>query len=129
MEWLQTLRQMKALSGLTTREIAERSGIPEPTLEKLFAGVTKEPKLTTLQPVVRCLGFSLDELDSGIHPEKTENPSDAVQMENPLLQSIVENFYQLNVEGQQSLAMHATMMVHSGLYSKHSNILQEMKNA
>lgn len=129
MEWLQTLRQMKNLSGLTTREISERSGIPEPTLEKLFAGVTKEPKLTTLQPVVRCLGFSLDELDTGIEPREIEKPSNALLLDNPLLQSIAENFHQLNAEGQQSLAMHATMMVQSGLYSKHSNIPQEVKNA
>ena len=42
--WLDKLREMKELSGLTTKEISARSGIPEPTLEKIFAGATKDPK-------------------------------------------------------------------------------------
>ena len=61
--WLDKLRAMKAESGYTTREIAERSTIPEPTLEKLFSGATKDPKLTTIQQLVHFFGYSLDDLD------------------------------------------------------------------
>lgn len=60
--WLDALKQMKSQSGLTTSEIAKGSGIPEPTLEKLFAGVTKDPKLPTMQKLVHFLGFTLDDL-------------------------------------------------------------------
>lgn len=60
--WLDELKKMKAKSGFTTREIAENSGIAEPTLEKIFSGATKDPKLTTIQQLVSFLGYSLDDL-------------------------------------------------------------------
>lgn len=62
--WLDSLRDMKEKSGLTTREIARRSNLPEPTLEKIFAGATKDPKLTTIQQLVHFFGHTLDDLDS-----------------------------------------------------------------
>lgn len=60
--WLESLRKMKQKSGLTTAEIAVGSGIPEPTLEKLFAGATKEPKLPTMKKLVYFLGYTLEDL-------------------------------------------------------------------
>lgn len=60
--WLESLRKMKRKSGLTTAEIAAGSGIPEPTLEKLFAGATKEPKLPTMKKLVYFLGYTLEDL-------------------------------------------------------------------
>lgn len=61
--WLDNLRIMKDHSGMTTKEISKQSGIPEPTLEKLFAGATKDPKLPTMQKLVHFLGYTLDDLD------------------------------------------------------------------
>lgn len=61
--WLKKIRMMKEKSGLTTKEIAIQSKIPEPTLEKLFAGVTKDPKLETMKQLVHFFGYSLDDLD------------------------------------------------------------------
>lgn len=60
--WHERLKAMKAESGLTTKEIADQSGIPEPTLEKMFAGATKEPKLSTLKTLVHFFGHTLDDL-------------------------------------------------------------------
>ena len=60
--WRDSLRKMKTASGQTTAEIAAGSGIPEPTLEKLFAGTTKEPKLPTIQKLVYYLGYTLEDL-------------------------------------------------------------------
>lgn len=61
--WLDRLREIKSSTGLTTKEISVRSGIPEPTLEKIFAGKTKDPKLETIRQLVYSLGFTLDDLD------------------------------------------------------------------
>lgn len=61
--WLDAIRSMKSKSGLTTSEIALQSGIPEPTLEKLFAGKVKDPKLPTMQKLVHFFGYTLDDLD------------------------------------------------------------------
>ena len=66
--WKESLKRMKAKSGLTTAEIAKQADIPEPTLEKLFAGVTKDPKLPTMKKLVHFLGYTLDDL----YPEETE---------------------------------------------------------
>lgn len=60
--WIDRLKEMKKNSGMTTNEISQQSGIPEPTLEKLFAGATKEPKLETMKQLVHFLGYSLDDL-------------------------------------------------------------------
>lgn len=72
--WLDAIRNMKAKSGLTTSEIALQSGIPEPTLEKLFAGKVKDPKLPTMQRLVRFFGYTLDDLDDP-SPETKKAPT------------------------------------------------------
>lgn len=73
--WLDSLKVMKEQSGMTTKEISAKSGIPEPTLEKLFAGATKDPKLATMQQLVHFFGRTLDDLDDG---QDTKNsPSEA----------------------------------------------------
>lgn len=75
--WLESLRKMKQKSGLTTAEIAAGSGIPEPTLEKLFAGSTKEPKLPTMKKLVYFLGYTLEDL----YIEKAPSvPDEALQI-------------------------------------------------
>ena len=61
--WYDNLKKMKEQSGMTTKEIARQSGIPEPTLEKLFSGATKDPKLPTMQKLVHFFGRTLDDLD------------------------------------------------------------------
>lgn len=71
--WLDVIRDMKSKSGLTTAEIAKKSGIPEPTLEKLFAGKVKDPKLPTIQKLVRFFGGSLDDLDKKNSPTPSED--------------------------------------------------------
>ena len=76
MAWLDELKRMTAESKLSTREIAEGSKIPEPTLEKLFAGQTKAPKLPTIIQLVHFLGHSLDELDP-YDANKKEPPSNS----------------------------------------------------
>ena len=76
--WLDALRQMKERRGLTTKEVSEVSGIPEPTLEKLFSGTTKDPKLGTLRQLVHALGFTLDDLESNFVDHKNPPaPTDA----------------------------------------------------
>ena len=70
--WLEKLKTMKMESKKTTRQISEESGIPVGTLNKLFAGQTKDPKLDTLRSVVHSLGFTLDDL---FPPETKKSPT------------------------------------------------------
>ncbi|CZT57881.1 hypothetical protein BN3661_02214 [Eubacteriaceae bacterium CHKCI005] len=61
--WLETLRNFKKESGKTNEQIAVESDIPLGTLNKLFAGQTKDPQYSTLRKVVHCLGHTIDDLD------------------------------------------------------------------
>lgn len=61
--WLDLLNKMKKSSGKTTEQISIESGIPKGTLNKLFAGQTKDPQYSTLKAVVHCLGYTVDDLD------------------------------------------------------------------
>lgn len=75
--WLDALKAMKAKTGLTTKEISAGSGIPEPTLEKIFSGATKEPKLPTMMQLVHFLGYTLDDLDdTGIKKDPANHSVD-----------------------------------------------------
>ena len=81
--WQENLKKMKAASGKTTAEIAKGSGIPEPTLEKLFAGATKDPKLPTMQKLVYYLGYTLEDLcrDEENAPAPSEDDTEALSVD------------------------------------------------
>lgn len=77
MDWLEKLKRLKALSKMSTKEIAQASGIPEPTLEKIFAGATKNPGLSTIQALVHALGYTLDDIDHiSVNTKKAPSVSD-----------------------------------------------------
>lgn len=63
MDWFENLRALKAKSNMSMREIAIKSGIPEPTLEKIFSGATKSPGVNTIQSLVHALGYTLNDID------------------------------------------------------------------
>lgn len=115
--WFESLKKMKAASRLTTKEIAEQSGIPEPTLEKLFAGKTKEPKLPTMRKLVHFLGYTLDDLETE-NPTKKNSPSTAEA--EPREEALLEFFRQLNEEGQDKVVDYVDDLVQSGKYIKSS---------
>ena len=71
--WSDSLSDLKKRSGKTTKQIAEESGVPLGTLNKLFAGQTKDPKLETIRAVVKTLGFTLDDLEE---TKKASAPSE-----------------------------------------------------
>lgn len=95
----ENLKQMKKKSGLTTREIAIQSRVPEPTLEKLFSGTTQDPKLMTVWNVVHSLGYTLNDLDDDCTDKKAAPPisSEALQ--------IAEDYDGLDDHGQRMVRM------------------------
>lgn len=90
MSWLDELRKMKSKSGMTTREIASASNIPEPTLEKLFSGQTKDPKLNTVIQLVHFLGHTLDELtpSDGTKKEPADVTADELTENEQIFKSL-----------------------------------------
>lgn len=99
--WFERLKELKAKSGMTTKEIAAGSGIPEPTLVKLFAGVTKEPKLNTIQQLVHFLGYTLDDLDDHAPDDSTVLTDDERQL--------VSDYRKLSNDGKTYIRQTMTM--------------------
>ena len=95
MFWLDKLNQMKKKSGMTTDEISEQSNVPKGTLNKIFAGQTKDPQLGTIKAVVHCMGYTLDDLDDG--SEKIEKaPTDTDVSEEAILNDATEIYESVN---------------------------------
>ena len=46
---LEKIKQRKKDLHLTNQELAERSGVPLGTINKIFSGATKSPKYNTMQ--------------------------------------------------------------------------------
>lgn len=61
--WFENLRNLKKESGMTNEQVAEASGVPVSTVEKIFSGYTADPKLETVRKILTCMGYTLDDLD------------------------------------------------------------------
>ena len=57
--FFEKLKELKNKSGLTAKELSERSGIPLGTLNKLLSGITEEPKLSVAAALCEALGTTL----------------------------------------------------------------------
>lgn len=62
MYWLEKLKLFKLETGMTYKEISEKTGIPLTTVEKLFSGRTRDPKLTMITEIVHALNHSTGDL-------------------------------------------------------------------
>ena len=123
--WIDELKKMKKESGLTTKEIAERSHLPEPTLEKLFSGVTKDPRLTTMQELVHFFGYTLDDLVPEYFVNKKSPAPAEADTGDKRLDGIIENYHQLNEDGQQQLADQAESLTYMPKYKKCDPVSEE----
>lgn len=57
---MKTARQEQKL---TYEEISKRTGVPRPTIQKIFTGATKTPKRETLEKINSVFGFDLRNLE------------------------------------------------------------------
>ena len=106
--WLEALKKMKKISGKTSKQISEETNIPKSTIDKLFAGQTKEPYLISTRAIVHCMGFTLDDLYD------FENSQSYTQEEK----TIVNNYRNLNEKGKQKLFEYSDDLICSGNYNK-----------
>ena len=54
--WLDNLKELKKKSGMTTKQISEKSKIPERTINRIFAGESDHPYADTLDLIVKAMG-------------------------------------------------------------------------
>lgn len=55
---IETLKAIKKQKKLTLQEIADASGIPKRTVDDIFSGKTKHPRIDTMQAIERALGIT-----------------------------------------------------------------------
>lgn len=60
--WLENLKELKKSKGLTSKQIAEKTNLPEGTIKRIFSGDTTNPYVDTLHRIVTVLGGSLDDI-------------------------------------------------------------------
>ena len=60
--WLDNLKELKKAKGMTTKQIADATKIPESTIKRIFAGETDDPYVSTIHRIVTVLGGSLDHI-------------------------------------------------------------------
>ena len=58
--WLENLKELKKAKGMTCKQIADATKIPESTIKRIFAGDTEDPYVSTIHRIVTVLGGSLD---------------------------------------------------------------------
>ena len=60
--WLENLKELKKSKGMTTKQIADATKIPESTLKRIFSGETDNPYVDTIRRIATALGSTLDEI-------------------------------------------------------------------
>ena len=60
--WLDNLKELKKKSGMTSKQIADATKIPESTIKRILAGETGDPYVSTIHRIVVVLGGSLDHI-------------------------------------------------------------------
>lgn len=112
--WLDVLRKMKKTSGKTSQIIAEETGIPKSTIDKLLTGRTKDPALSMVRSIVHCLGYTLDDLDDTKKDTvPTKDSEDDKQKEK-----LINNYERLNSEGRDKLIEYSQDLVDTKKYVK-----------
>ena len=91
---LSRLQQAKIKSKLRTEDISAISGIPVGTLSKIFAGITKDPKIGTLIAIFNALDVSVDYLIYGKISRYDITPNEI---------EIIQKYRQLDADGKQRI--------------------------
>lgn len=60
--WLDNLKELKRAKGMSAKQIAEKTNLPERTVTRIFSGDTDNPYVDTLHRIVTVLGGSLDDI-------------------------------------------------------------------
>lgn len=66
--WLENLKELKKKKGMTAKQIAEKTGLPERTISRIFAGESEHPYADTLDLIAKALDSDLGEVfaDTGV---------------------------------------------------------------
>lgn len=114
------LVEIREANGYTRKKLAEELGRPYATVTKYETG-EREPGHTYIIEIAKKFGVTTDYI-LGI--EKSPAPAEA-DTGDKRLDSIIENYHQLNEEGQQQLADQAEGLTYMPKYKKCDSISEE----
>lgn len=60
--WLENLKDLKKKTGMSAKQIADKSNLPERTVNRILSGETDHPYADTLDLIVKALGYSLSDI-------------------------------------------------------------------
>lgn len=60
--WLENLRELKKKTGMSIKQIAQKSTLPERTINRIFSGETEHPYVDTLDIIVKSMGYDLGDI-------------------------------------------------------------------
>ena len=60
--WLDNLKELKKEKGMSAKQIADKTNLPERTINRILSGDTDNPYVDTLHRIVTVLGGSLDDI-------------------------------------------------------------------
>lgn len=99
--WLENLKELKKKTGMTVKQIADKTKLPERTVNRIFSGETDHPYADTLDLIVKALGYDLGDIfaDTGVivateklveikeSVDVVEAERDLIQVENEMLKA------------------------------------------
>ena len=89
---IENINSLKKIKGMTNEQISKISGISLSTIDKITAGITPDPKISTVKAIVNAMGYTLNDLDD-------INVSLASQQDAALL----ERFHKLDDYGKKAV--------------------------
>lgn len=138
--WLENLKELKKVKGMTTKQIADATKIPEGTIKRIFSGDTEDPYVTTIHRIVTVLGGSLDhvlaETDAVLAPvsivevketivnaeaerDSIANENEKLKTDNARLNAEIELLKKEISHKDELLALHSYYKAHIEKMSKH----------
>ena len=60
--WLENLKELKKKKGMSAKQVAELSNLPERTVNRVFSGDTENPYVDTIHRIVTALGGTLNDI-------------------------------------------------------------------
>lgn len=62
--WLDNLKELKKQTGMSSKQIAEKTRLPERTVTRIFGGESDHPYADTLDLIVKAMGYDLGDIFS-----------------------------------------------------------------
>lgn len=126
--WLEKLKELKKSSGMSAKQIADATKIPESTIKRIFAGDTDNPYVDTLRRIVDVLGGSLDELFAESKMRVANTDLVTLQAEYDKLQAEFVNLQAENVSLKDKVVTQAAELDRLRLTLEHKEEIISLHN-